>query len=240
MKINPGETPLDPIYIPRWTANGRQPHWSTRPKPTAHDYARSSKASCGLQSGNPGQHVKQVTQVDLAELLHVEGNLIEAELKPHENNFQEARRKWRELNDRILNALNGGTRLEPGPLRIWVKGKKVIVQGIPAFGPAWMIQESAKWRVRMSETEARRERGTGSIFKPKYKVKATGEVKESRHFWIQFYRDGTRFMQNTHSNKITIARRLLTKKLGTEHFIRPQAEKVRSVKNFRREPLSRL
>jgi integrase len=69
-------------------------------------------------------------------------------------------------------------------------------------------------------------RGSGSIFKPKYKTK-NGTVRESRFFYVQFYRDGIRYVENTHTDKITPAKEFLKKRLGSENFIPPQVEKVR-------------
>jgi integrase len=67
-------------------------------------------------------------------------------------------------------------------------------------------------------------RGSGHIFKPKYKTKSG--VRESRFFYIQYYRDGARYVENTHTDKITAAKGLLRKRLGSEVFIAPKAEKV--------------
>ncbi len=67
-------------------------------------------------------------------------------------------------------------------------------------------------------------RGSGHIFKPKYKTKSG--VRESRFFYIQYYRDGARYVENTHTDKITAARGLLRKRLGSEAFIAPKVEKV--------------
>jgi integrase len=67
-------------------------------------------------------------------------------------------------------------------------------------------------------------RGSGHIFKPKYKTKSG--VRESRFFYIQYYRDGARYVENTHTDKITAAKGLLRKRLGSEVFIAPKAEKI--------------
>ncbi|MHB8410523.1 MAG: tyrosine-type recombinase/integrase [Candidatus Acidiferrales bacterium] len=77
-----------------------------------------------------------------------------------------------------------------------------------------------------TERPARRERGSGSIYRPKYRTKS-GEVRESRFFYIQFYRDGLRCVENTHSDKITPARKLLERRLGSEEFIAPKLERIR-------------
>jgi hypothetical protein len=75
----------------------------------------------------------------------------------------------------------------------------------------------------------RRERGSGSIFKPKFKDAKTGETRECPHFRISYYRHGNRFVENTHSDKVTVAKELLKKKLGeivAGKFTPPSTEKV--------------
>jgi integrase len=67
-------------------------------------------------------------------------------------------------------------------------------------------------------------RGAGHIFKAKYKTKSG--VCESRFFYIQYYRDGARYVENTHSDKITAAKGLLRKRLGSEVFVAPKIEKI--------------
>ena len=68
-------------------------------------------------------------------------------------------------------------------------------------------------------------RGNGHIFKPKYKTRS-GEVCESKFFYIQFYRDGVRYVENTHTDKITPAKSLLRRRLGSEQFVPPKLEKL--------------
>jgi len=52
----------------------------------------------------------------------------------------------------------------------------------------------------------RRERGSGSIFRPKFKDTKTGKMRECPHFRISYYRHGQKFVENTHSDKITVAK----------------------------------
>ncbi|MFQ5818026.1 MAG: tyrosine-type recombinase/integrase [Terriglobia bacterium] len=75
----------------------------------------------------------------------------------------------------------------------------------------------------------RRERGSGHIFKPKYRTKAGG-LRESPRYWIQYYRHGVPYRENTHSDKKTVAERLLRKRLGeieVAQFAGPKVERVR-------------
>ena len=67
-------------------------------------------------------------------------------------------------------------------------------------------------------------RGSGHIFRPKYKTKSG--LRESRFFYIQYYRDGARYVENTRSDKITAAKGLLRKRLGSDVFIAPKVEKI--------------
>ena len=63
-------------------------------------------------------------------------------------------------------------------------------------------------------TDSRRERGSGSIFKPKFRDRRTGIRRTCPHFRIAYYRDGRRFVENTHSDKITVAKELLRKRVA--------------------------
>jgi integrase len=73
--------------------------------------------------------------------------------------------------------------------------------------------------------ESTKRRGNGYIFKPKYKTRS-GEVRESKNFYIQFYRNGVRYVENTHTDKITAAKSLLRRRLGSEQFVPPKLEKL--------------
>jgi integrase len=75
----------------------------------------------------------------------------------------------------------------------------------------------------------RRPRGSGHIYRPKYKTK-DGKLRESRFFWIQFYLNGRVYRQNTKSAKKTVAERVLRKRFGemeVGQFVGPKAERVR-------------
>src|SRR6185437_7615782 len=74
-------------------------------------------------------------------------------------------------------------------------------------------------------TQRANSRGNGYIFKPKYKTRS-GEARESKFFYIQFYRNGVRYVENTHTDKITPAKSLLRRRLGSEEFVPPTLEKV--------------
>lgn len=62
--------------------------------------------------------------------------------------------------------------------------------------------------------ERRRQRGLGSTYLPKYRDRKTGEVRECKFFWIQYQKNGRPIRENTHSDKITVAREILKKRLG--------------------------
>src|SRR6185312_8281622 len=77
--------------------------------------------------------------------------------------------------------------------------------------------------------DSRRERGSGSVFKPKFKDRKTGIRRVCPNFRIAYYRDGKRFVENTHSDKITVAKELLRKRLGAislGEFVPPTNEKL--------------
>jgi len=60
----------------------------------------------------------------------------------------------------------------------------------------------------------RRDRGSGSIYRPKYRDRSTGEQRECKFFWIQYQRNGAPVRENTHADKITVAREILKKRIG--------------------------
>ena len=63
----------------------------------------------------------------------------------------------------------------------------------------------------LSPADRRRDRGSGSIFKPKFLDRKAGVKRECPHYRISYYRDGIRFVENTHSDRITVAKELLRK-----------------------------
>lgn len=66
----------------------------------------------------------------------------------------------------------------------------------------------------MREKSQRRQRGSGSIYRPKFRDRKTGELRECSFFWIQYQRYGSTVRENTHSDKITVAREILKKRIG--------------------------
>jgi len=61
--------------------------------------------------------------------------------------------------------------------------------------------------------EKRRIRGGGSIYKPKYRAK-NGAVRESRIWWIKYYKYGRPLRETSESEKRVVAERLLRRRLG--------------------------
>lgn len=49
----------------------------------------------------------------------------------------------------------------------------------------------------------------GSIFKPKYKSRKSKQVRQSRIFWIKYYRNCKAERENTHTTNFAAAKRLL-------------------------------
>jgi integrase len=54
----------------------------------------------------------------------------------------------------------------------------------------------------------------GSVYRPKYRTRKTREVRESKTFWIKYYRRGEAQRENTHSADFTVAKRLLQSREG--------------------------
>lgn len=78
-------------------------------------------------------------------------------------------------------------------------------------------------------SKSRRERGSGSVFKPRFRDK-DGQVRECPHWRISYYRHGLRFVENTKSDKITVAKELLKRRLGeisAGNFTPPSADRTR-------------
>jgi integrase len=68
--------------------------------------------------------------------------------------------------------------------------------------------------ISTKQTDERRGvRGGGSIFKPKYRAK-NGEVRESRIWWIKYYKYGRPLRETSESEKRGVAERLLRRRLG--------------------------
>jgi len=64
------------------------------------------------------------------------------------------------------------------------------------------------------EKKQKRPRGTGSIYRPKWKDPKTGELTEGSIYWIKYYSNGKPHRESSHSDKITKAERLLKKRQG--------------------------
>lgn len=72
-------------------------------------------------------------------------------------------------------------------------------------------------------------RGTGLIYQPTWKDKATGQMKTSAVWWIQFNVSGTRIRENSHSRNRADAARLLKQRLaeaGRGQPVGPVVEKT--------------
>ena len=75
----------------------------------------------------------------------------------------------------------------------------------------------------------RRERGSGGIFKPKYRDRKTQKMRAGRFFWIQYRVNGRAVRENTHSDKVSVAKQLLQKRISEIHggqWIGPSAQKT--------------
>ena len=59
-----------------------------------------------------------------------------------------------------------------------------------------------------------RERGFGAVYRPTYKDRKTGKLKESSIWWIRYYVNGKRRLENSHSRNRSDALKLLKKRLG--------------------------
>lgn len=64
------------------------------------------------------------------------------------------------------------------------------------------------------EKKQKRPRGTGSIFRPKWRDPKTEKLMEASIYWIKYFRDGKPYRESSHSDKITVAERLLKKRQG--------------------------
>ncbi len=59
-----------------------------------------------------------------------------------------------------------------------------------------------------------RPRGTGSVYRPKWRDTKTGELVEGSIYWIKYFRYGKPYRESSHSDKITQAEKLLKKRQG--------------------------
>ena len=75
----------------------------------------------------------------------------------------------------------------------------------------------------------KRDRGSGSIYRPEWKNKKTGEYKKSPTWWIQYHYRGKKIRESSKSKNRVDAMRLLNKRMGEMgrgKLIGPDAEKV--------------
>jgi len=64
------------------------------------------------------------------------------------------------------------------------------------------------------EKKQKRPRGTGSIYRLKWRDPKTGELVEGSIYWIKYFRNGKPYRESSHSDKITKAEKLLKKRQG--------------------------
>ena len=64
------------------------------------------------------------------------------------------------------------------------------------------------------EKKQKRPRGTGSIYRPKWRDSKTGNLVESSIYWIKYFRNGKPYRESCKSDKITKAEKLLKKRQG--------------------------
>jgi hypothetical protein len=70
------------------------------------------------------------------------------------------------------------------------------------------------------ELASKRARGTGSLYQP----------KNSRFWWVKYYRNGKPYRESTHETDERKAQKFLQKRLGeisTGNFIAPATERIR-------------
>jgi integrase len=60
----------------------------------------------------------------------------------------------------------------------------------------------------------RRPRGTGSIYRPRWKDNKTGELIEGEIYWIRYYANGRVYRESSHSDNVKQAQNLLKKRYG--------------------------
>ena len=64
------------------------------------------------------------------------------------------------------------------------------------------------------EKKQKRPRGTGSIYRPKWRDPKTGKLMEASIYWIKYYQHGKPCRESSKSDKITVAERLLKRRQG--------------------------
>jgi hypothetical protein len=69
--------------------------------------------------------------------------------------------------------------------------------------------------------------GIGYVFRPKYRNKATGEVRQSAVWWISYTHNGVKYRESSKSETKQVARDLLKKRTGQAGLGKPVAPIVR-------------
>ena len=64
------------------------------------------------------------------------------------------------------------------------------------------------------EKKQKRPRGTGSVYRPKWRDPKTGNLVEGSIYWIKYFRYGKPYRESSHSDKVTKAEKLLKKRQG--------------------------
>jgi integrase len=125
--------------------------------------------------------------------------------------------------------------MEPGDFAFGAATKGLLTgsRGVALTEIAILKMEGKKMAVETvlaeSKSRSRRERGTGGIFKPKYRDRHSREMRESRSFWIQYRVNGQAVRENTRSDKISVAKQLLQRRIGevnSGQWSGPKAEKT--------------
>jgi integrase len=95
-----------------------------------------------------------------------------------------------------------------------------VVCPLQHFSAAWCVESARQGgNHSMSEAKNKRERGTGSFYRPKH----------SRFWWVKYSRNGTVYRESTRQTDEHKARKFLQKRLGeiaTGSFFGPAVEKI--------------
>ncbi len=70
----------------------------------------------------------------------------------------------------------------------------------------------------------------GSIYRPKYKDKKTGKVKQSAVWWICYYRNGVKMRESSESEKVSVAKGMLKRREGDVEHGLPVSPRVNRIK----------
>ncbi len=70
----------------------------------------------------------------------------------------------------------------------------------------------------------------GTIYRPKYRTRKSGQIRQSKIYWIQYYRNGKAERENTHTTDHAAAKRLLHSREGDVARGIPVSSKLGQVK----------